>query len=196
MSSILHPNDTDDVASDISDPGETDADRPSVSWDTPYSGVLRACSRRAMPITFLCSHHITLHSRGCCVRGCVWCVTGVLEPEDMRVWEVLWKTGGGDGQLQRLTFEASLATRALLHKQVEAWSVSLAQQCSDALRNGNMSASRSRAMRFTGGLMRHLSAVPWLYRRTRPNGLRAGKQRLWIRCRPHARGAAAREGQP
>ena len=66
----------------------------------------------------------------------------------MRVWEVLWKAGGGDGHLQRLTFEASQATRAFLHKQVEAWSALTAQRCSDALRNGAMGetsrSSRSR----------------------------------------------------
>ena len=62
---------------------------------------------------------------------------GVLDPEDSRTWEVLWKEDGGTGHLQRLTFEATAATRVLLHKQVEAWSVSLAQRCTDALSNSH-----------------------------------------------------------
>lgn len=152
MNSILHPIDTEDVVSDTSEAGEIDADRPSVSWDTPYSGALNLVQPRAVPSALLCIHHSAMQhghkwSRG---RGIVSCTTGVLEPEDRRVWEVLWKGGAGDGQLQRLTFEASLATRAFLHKQVEAWSVSLAKRCSDALRTGDISAIRNKAMDSAG----------------------------------------------
>jgi len=38
------------------------------------------------------------------------------------VCQVLWKDGGGNGQLKRVVFEASVATQAHVHKHVETWS--------------------------------------------------------------------------
>ena len=54
--------------------------------------------------------------------------------EGLSVWEVLWKDGGGDGQLQRIQFESTSATRAFLHKHVETWSASVAQSMSELMR--------------------------------------------------------------
>ena len=142
MNSILHPTDAEDAVSDTSDAGKVDAERPPASWDTPYGGELGP----APQCHALCLHlHLSLRSHEGRFNGvCMGCTSGVLESEDTRVWEVLWKAGGGDGHLQRLTFEASPATRAFLHKQVESWSALTAQRCSDALRNGAVGeASRS-----------------------------------------------------
>lgn len=53
-----------------------------------------------------------------------------LEAESWRTWEVLWKAGGGEGRLQRLTFQGPDATRAFLQQHMsqasEAWSLSMA----------------------------------------------------------------------
>ena len=40
---------------------------------------------------------------------------GALPPES-GAWEILWKAGGGNGPLRRLTFEASTATRTFIHR--------------------------------------------------------------------------------
>lgn len=42
-------------------------------------------------------------------------VQGALPPES-GAWEILWKAGGGNGPLRRLTFEASTATRTFIHR--------------------------------------------------------------------------------
>ena len=44
-------------------------------------------------------------------------VQGGLPPES-GAWEILWKAGGGNGPLRRLTFEASTATRTFIHRWV------------------------------------------------------------------------------
>ena len=136
MNSILHPTDAEDAASDTSEAGKTDAERPPASWETPYGGVFGTAPDCPCSLSTLydAAYQWRRHVQGC-LHGLR---TGVLESEDTRVWEVLWKDGGGDGHLQRLTFEATLATRAFLHKQVEAWSALTAQRCSDALRDGAM----------------------------------------------------------
>ena len=57
------------------------------------------------------------------------------EAGSWRTWEVLWKAGGGEGHLQRLTFQGPHATRAFLQHHMsqasEAWSLSMA--CTDGM---------------------------------------------------------------
>ncbi|KAK9809228.1 hypothetical protein WJX72_011701 [[Myrmecia] bisecta] len=43
--------------------------------------------------------------------------------DEVGLWEVLWKDGGGNGPLRRLKFEASARTRQMVHQHVENWAV-------------------------------------------------------------------------
>lgn len=106
-------------------PGEDDDDDDSLSASgdeepQPVAAAERAACREAPP-------------------------DGELDPEGMRAWEVLWKDGGGEGRLQRLTFEGSDGTRALLQQHMtaatEAWSVS--RTCTDAIQEGVAGANVS-----------------------------------------------------
>ena len=64
MNSILHPNDTEDAVSDTSEAAEADADRPSVSWDTPYSGMSTLPERGL-------AHYVAAHTPHCNAQLCM-----------------------------------------------------------------------------------------------------------------------------
>ena len=45
-----------------------------------------------------------------------------VEDEDVGVYEIMWKEGGGEGPLRRLAFEADDAGFAYIREQIGAWS--------------------------------------------------------------------------
>lgn len=52
------------------------------------------------------------------------------DPDALALWEIVWKDGGGDGPLRRLSFEANNFGCAYVQNQLEAWSTAAASPSS------------------------------------------------------------------